>query len=423
MFRFCLLSLNNTIGSPSSALSCEEIWSIIFQWTQSTISLSSEVSDPHIGFCISADIQEAGASGCALASRLAQSSSKPTVLLLEAGEPNGIETYMQAKERFAVAFDPTSFPNWGYKTVPQNQLAGQEVDYSRGRGLGGTTSINFCGWIVGPKDDYDEWARLVGDDDFKWTNAKRCLDKIQRLHPEVPLPGMSKYINPNPDHSTTGLIDLSYGGPWIQDVKNIFTAAEEVGMRINPDLNAGDPIGLGMGTVNCYNGKRISAASAYLPQCSANLKILTGGHAARIVLQNKKAVAVETTDGRIFRARKEIILSGGALNSPQLLLLSGIGPRGELEKHDLPVINEMPLVGRNLKDHCYSAVGIVVKHSAEFEEPSTPILCPSPMAFLKSPTAMASQEFKQLTPELQRHLSAPTVSNFEIATVSLPSHL
>jgi choline dehydrogenase-like flavoprotein len=83
--------------------------------------------------------------------------------------------------------------------VPQNQLLGQELDQSRGKGLGGTTAINFCGWIVGPRDDYDEWARLVGDDNFGWVNAKKCLDRITRLHPEIPedMERMRKYVDPN----------------------------------------------------------------------------------------------------------------------------------------------------------------------------------------------------------------------------------
>lgn len=112
-------------------------------------------------------------------------------------------------------------------------MSGQQVDYSRGQGLGGTTSINFGGWIVGPKDNYNEWALLVGDDDFKWSNAKKCLDRIQNVHTEVPDPAMRKYVNPGPDHSSTGAVDISYGGPWPQDLGVIFEAAEQIGMLTN----------------------------------------------------------------------------------------------------------------------------------------------------------------------------------------------
>jgi choline dehydrogenase-like flavoprotein len=361
----------------------------------------------------------AGPAGCATAARLAQTPAKPRVLLLEAGSPNGIEKYLEASERFNVAFDPSSFDNWGYKTEPQNQLDGQQVDYSRGRGLGGTTSINFCGWLVGPRDDYEQWARLTNDDDFRWANVKQCLDRIQNVHPEIPVPALRKYLKASPEQSTTGLVDLCYGESWLPDIENIYVAAEQVGMKVNADINDGDPIGLGMGTVNCWNGKRIHAAIAYLPGCGPNLTVVTGGLASKIIVEKGRAVAVNTLDGRRLTAQKEIILSGGALNSPQLLLLSGIGPKTELEKHNIPVVLDLPMVGQNLRDHCYSAVGIVLKHGPDFEEATVPPLTPSPMAFLKSPSAMSSAEFATLPSEVQHHLSLPTVPNFEIATVSI----
>lgn len=130
-----------------------------------------------------------------MASRLACSPAKPTVLLLEAGGTNETTEHLSANERFNVAFSPNSPLNWNYKTTPQAHLSNQEIDYSRGKGLGGSTAINFCGWTVGSRDDYDEWAHLVGDESFNWRNAKRCLDKIQNLHPEIPIPALDKYVS------------------------------------------------------------------------------------------------------------------------------------------------------------------------------------------------------------------------------------
>lgn len=235
------------------------------------------------------------------------------------------------------------------------------------------------------------------------------------------MPALRKYLEASPEQSTTGLVDLCYGESWLPDIENIYVAAEQVGMKVNADINDGDPIGLGMGTVNCWKGKRIHAAIAYLPGCGPNLTVATGGLASKIVVEEGRAVAVNTLDGRTFTARKEIILSGGALNSPQLLMLSGIGPKAELEKHNIPVVVDLPMVGQNLRDHCYSAVGIVLKHGPDFEEAAVPPLTPSPMAFLKSPLAMSSAEFATLPSEVQHHLSLPTVPNFEIATVSFPA--
>lgn len=143
------------------------------------------------------DYPSAGPSGCVVASRLAHTSSKPSVLLLEAGGTNDTISDLSASERFNVAFSPNSPLNWNYKTTPQTQLDGQTIDYSRGKGLGGSTAINFCGWTVGSRDDNDEWARLVGDDSFGWENARRCLDKIETLHPEIPDPDLRKYVNPD----------------------------------------------------------------------------------------------------------------------------------------------------------------------------------------------------------------------------------
>jgi choline dehydrogenase-like flavoprotein len=148
----------------------------------------------------------AGASGCVVASRLANSASKPSVLLLECGGLNDNPADLLAEARFTVAFDPESGLNWNYKTTPQNQLVGQEVDYSRGKGLGGTTAINFCAWTVGPKDDYDEWARLVGNEKFAWTNVTKCLNRIENLHPEIPRSDMKKYL----DAKVEGMLFVTY---------------------------------------------------------------------------------------------------------------------------------------------------------------------------------------------------------------------
>lgn len=117
-----------------------------------------------------------------MASRLSRSKAKPSVLLVEAGGPNEGIDHLSGSERFDVAFKPGSQLNWGYKTVPQ---FGREIDYSRGKGLGGSTAINFCGWVIGAAADYDEWARIVDDDSFAWSHVKECLRRVETLHEEV----------------------------------------------------------------------------------------------------------------------------------------------------------------------------------------------------------------------------------------------
>lgn len=148
----------------------------------------------------------AGASGSVIASRLAHTASAPSVLLIEAGGLNNSGTGQTSAERFAVAFSPNSPLNWGYKTVPQHQLAGQEIDYSRGKGLGGSTAINFCAWTVGSRDDYDEWARLVGSERFGWREVKCALGSIECMHPEIPNEGLRKYVNAKPEGMVLPLV-------------------------------------------------------------------------------------------------------------------------------------------------------------------------------------------------------------------------
>jgi choline dehydrogenase-like flavoprotein len=198
----------------------------------------------------------------------------------------------------------------------------------------------------------------------------------------------------------------------------LFVAAEQTGVPINKDINSGDPIGLGMGTLNCFEGKRVTAAT-YLKGCGDNLSILAGSLVSRVMIEDKTAWGVATSDGGLYLARKEVIISGGALNSPQLLLLSGVGPREELEKHNIPLQHELPMVGRNLQDHCWSTVGVVLSGATDATDIGSN-LCPSPMAFLKSPHAMKSPEFHRLPTHVQEHMQLPTVPNFEIAAVSDP---
>lgn len=355
------------------------------------------------------------------------------MLLLEAGGENSSSEIVNAG-RFVNAFAPGSRLNWGYKTVPQKQLVGQEIDYSRGKGLGGTTAINFCGWVVGPSEDYDEWARVVGDEAFGWDNVRNCLRKIGKLHPDIPDPLLQRFVNPQPegsvcinlgclqnadirtDHSVQGVIDLTYGESWLPDVGKIYMAAEEIGLPMNPDVNAGNPIGMGMGTVCIHNGRRLTAANTYLHNPPPNLTILTESAVAKVIFVGKRAVGVQTVDGRRFHARKEVVLSGGAINSPQILLLSGVGPRDELRKHEIELVQELAMVGQNLQDHCFSAVGITLKRTVDTPADGL-IQSPTPMGWFKLPSVLSSPEYDKLGQSMKNFLCKPTIPSYEIATV------
>ncbi|KAK8138560.1 FAD/NAD(P)-binding protein [Apiospora sp. TS-2023a] len=352
-----------------------------------------------------------GPSGCVIAARLAESPARPSVLLLEAGGPNEDAAHLTGTERYEVAFREGSPLNWAYLTEPQ--VRGQKIDYSRGKGLGGSTAINFCGWVVGSSEDYDEWARLVGDDSFGWKNVRRCLQRIENFHDDVPA-GFRERIAPNSDHGGGGKIDLSYQKDWLPTTDDVFRAAEEVGLGINPDVNNGSPIGMGIGTACIYKGTRVTSASAYLSSPPSNLVVVTNALAEKIIFERDVAVGVKVASGPQFRARKEVIISGGAINSPQLLLLSGLGPEQELRKHGIPRVLNCPQVGRNLQDHCFSTAGIVIKKDST----ATPPLqqSPSPMDWFQLPAVLSSREFQALPLPMQNYLRRPLVPNWEMAT-------
>jgi choline dehydrogenase-like flavoprotein len=362
-----------------------------------------------------------------LASRLSRTPAAPSVLLLEAGGTNANAAHQSGADRYDAAFADGSPMNWFYKTAPQTQLAGQEIDYSRGKGLGGSTAINFCGWTVGPRDDYDEWAEMVGDERFAWKNVQRVLKKITNLDPRVPDQRLRNVVNPNmEDHSTKGNLNLTYGEEWLPDVGDIFTAAEQIGHKTNPDVNNGDPIGMGMGSVCIAKDLRATSSSAYLSHPPPNLKITVDSHVSRVLFDKKRATGIETTDGRQFMARKEVILSGGALNTPQILKLSGIGPAAELKQHGISLVHDSPMVGENLQDHCFSTVGIVLPKDPTLT-PGPSNQSPTPMGWFKLPSVTSSPEFALLPPRIQTHILKPTVPAMEIATVHpspfLPAHL
>lgn len=218
------------------------------------------------------------------------------------------------------------------------------------------------------------------------------------------------------------MIDLTFGDSWIPDVGDIFKAIEESGLPTNKDINSGNPIGMGMSNVCIHKGQRITSASSYLAERPPNLTILTDSGVARILFEGKRAVGVQTTDGRTFSARKEVIISGGALNTPQILMLSGVGPSEELAKHGIPVVHELPMLGKTLQDHCFSTVGVVLKSKSP-DQALPHLQSPTPMGWFKLPAVLASKEYEALPPAKKQFLQAPTVPSFELATVCFDVYL
>ncbi len=278
----------------------------------------------------------AGSAGCVLAYRL---SAKPDlkVLVLEAGEPEqGL--YHKAPAAFPKLFKGPS--DWAFYTAPQPELNGRELYWPRGKALGGSSSINAMIVIRGNPRDYDDWQQPG------WSFAE-VLPYFKRLEAH-PL-GPSEYHG---DRGPLHVEERKYTNPLTHA---FIEAARQWGLPRNDDFNGATQEGVGLFHVNQKNGARHSAASAYLRPAlpRPNLDVQTGARAHRILWEGARAVGVEYRhQGQLWqvRASRGVIVSSGAVQSPQLLLLSGIGLAEHLKSHGLEVRQDLP-VGQNLWDH------------------------------------------------------------------------
>jgi len=278
----------------------------------------------------------AGSAGCVLAARLSEDPSV-SVLLLEAGGED-----RKREIRIPAAFSKLyrTDVDWSYATVPQERLAGRQIYVPRGKVLGGSSSINAQMVIRGHRADYDGWA-ANGVDGWSWQDV---LPYFERSTADGGGPfEIAEHRDRN--RLTEALVD----------------AARETGVPHCDDLNAPEPEGVGYVRVSQRAGRRWSVADGYLHPARErpNLTVLTGAHATRVLLQGRRATGVSyrSPGGEDnARARREVILCGGAFNTPQLLLLSGIGPREHLAEHGIELAHELPGVGRNLQDHLAAGV-------------------------------------------------------------------
>jgi choline dehydrogenase len=284
----------------------------------------------------------AGAAGCVLANRL---SARPElrILLLEAGGadsnpnihmPAGLGRIIKNRRI-----------NWDYRTEPEAQLLDRQLYWPRGRVIGGSTSINAMCYTRGHRRDYDEWARVAGAD---WAY-------------EQVLP----FFRTAEDNENGSNEYHGHGGPlgvqnprYTNVLSGVFVeAAAAAGFARNADFNGATQEGVGLYQVMQRHGARCSAASAYLHPIRhqrGNLTIIARALATRVLIENGRTVGVEYRhQGKTetARAEREVLLSCGAIATPQLLLLSGIGPAAKLDEYSIPVQVDLPEVGRNLQDH------------------------------------------------------------------------
>ena len=280
----------------------------------------------------------AGASGCAVAHRL---SANPdvSVLLLEAG-PKDSSPLIHLPAGFTKLTGKNV--NWCFKTVPQKHVNHRAMHYPQGRTLGGSTSINAMIYIRGHRLDYDEWKDL-GNDGWSYDDVLPFFKRSENNE---------RFVNRY--HAQGGPLNVADQTQHNELTRAFVRSAQEVGIPYNPDLNGAQQAGVSYYQVTQRNVRRESSATAFLRPTPANLTIITRAQASKVCLDGKRATALEYIKNNKLqrvRADREIILSGGAVNSPKLLLLSGIGPPSELSRHGIATRHDLPGVGHNFQDH------------------------------------------------------------------------
>jgi choline dehydrogenase-like flavoprotein len=233
---------------------------------------------------------------------------------------------------------------WNYQSAPQNHLNGRTIYLCGGRLLSGSSAVNYGGWTRGSAADYNSWAELVGDERWSYKGMLPYFRRTEHFH------------NPQGDPIQHGFDGPIYHAPIDRAYplrKTVHQAYLEAGLQDNADANAGDPLGVAAWTENWRNSVRQPAGVAY---DLSRVQVLTGCQVHRVILSgegtNKTAIGAELIDGRLITAAKEVIICCGALRTPQVLMLSGIGPGATLEAHNIPQQIESPAVGSHFHDHC-----------------------------------------------------------------------
>lgn len=284
----------------------------------------------------------AGSAGCVLADRLSADGTNAVALLEYGGSDRSIFIQMPAALAYPMN---TKRWNWGYYSEPEPHLNGRRLHCPRGKGLGGSSSINGLVWVRGNPLDFERWKDEEGARGWGYGDVLPYFKRAE-----------GREEGGNAYRGGDGPLSVSYGTLRNPLHQAWLDAAEQAGYDLTEDYNGHQQEGFGRMEMSVRRGTRCSAAKAYLypARGRANLKVTQHALATRVLFEGTRAVGVEYERGGTLhqiRARREVILSGGSINSVQLLKLSGIGPADELRQHGIPVLADRPGVGANLQDH------------------------------------------------------------------------
>lgn len=336
----------------------------------------------------------AGSAGCVLARRLAETGA--LVLLLEAGS-EAKNPMLHMPLGFAFLLKPHK-NNWAYKTRPEAGLGQRRADLPRGKVLGGCSAINGMVYVRGQAEDFDRWAALGN----RGWSYKEVLPYFKRSE--------DHQLGASPYHGQGG--PLFVGSLRHSPLPTEFPiceafieAAQQAGHGRNEDINGETQEGAGYFPHNIKRGKRWSSATAFLGDKPASLTVMVEAEVSRVLFSGKKARGVECVikgDTRQFDARREVILCGGAINSPKILELSGVGQKQRLQGLGIDVVHDLPGVGENLHDHWNAYIKANVKNSATYFSEARPLRMLSNLlrylfrkeGFLGNPAALVAVFYK-----------------------------
>lgn len=297
----------------------------------------------------------AGSAGSAVAARLSEQSSN-RVLLLEAG---GRDQHLTLKMPLLFTSLRTSPFDWGYATDPEPYAADRVVPAPRGKVLGGSSSVNGMMYSRGHPKDYDEWAAM-GAEGWSYEEVLPFFKKSE-----------SNWRGEGPHHGGSGPLKVTpyrSNEPIAQAIRE---TARSMQYRVLDDFEAGNPEGFALPDSTTFRGRRASASQAFLAPARHrdNLKVVTGAHVTKILVENGRAVGVNYRIGEqsvTARAGREVVLSGGAYASPQILMLSGIGPAEHLREMGIAVVRDSPGVGKGLQEHPLVPTSFALKRASLF---------------------------------------------------------